>query len=270
MPYETTTEWLTGTRHAPERIIHSSRLLELYDNELDRDISQAGIATASAVEPVLSGPEAMVARVRAETAAWLALGKIPVIIGGEHTITLGAVQAAYERRAVLSVLHLDAHADLRDAYLGTRCSQATVMRRVHELCPIVQAGVRSLSQGERRYISERQIRTFFWPPTDEQWIETLVASLSEHVYVTIDADVFDSGFLPSVGTPEPGGPGWHDVLSILQAVAGSRRVVGFDVVEFAPEGRIGDVCAYTLARLIYRFIGHIHQYNSQQEALRHG
>ena len=270
VPYEATTEWLTGTRHAPERIIHSSRLLELYDWELDADISQAGIATTAALEPVLSGPEAMVAEVRRQTASWLAQGKTPVIIGGEHTITLGAVQAMRERYADLSVLHLDAHADLRDSYLGTRCSQATVMRRVHECCPITQVGVRSLSTAERRYIEERGTRTVFWPPEDADWVEAAVASLGDHVYVTIDADVFDSGLLPCVGTPEPGGPGWQDIKTLLESVARRKAVVGFDVVELSPEGRIGDVCAYSIARLIYHFIGCIHHHTTQQEAARNG
>jgi agmatinase len=270
IPYEATTEWLSGTRHGPERIIQSSRLLELYDQELDFDVSLAGIATAPTLQPVLSGPVDMIAAVRDEVDSWLARGKTPVLLGGEHTVTLGAVQAMQARYPDLSVLHLDAHADLRDSYLGASHSQATVMRRVHEVCPIVQAGIRSLSQAERHYIDAQGIPTFFWPPRTASWLPELVGALSASVYVTIDADVFDSGFMPCVGTPEPGGPGWHDIWSILKAVTSSRRVVGFDVVEFAPHGHAGDVGAYTLARLVYRLIGCIHISNEIQEATRHG
>ncbi len=270
VPYEATTEWLTGTCHAPGRIIESSTVLELYDQELDLDISGAGIATARAVQPLPSGPEAMVARVKDEVASWVTSGKTPVMLGGEHTITLGAVQAIRARHADLSVLQLDAHADLRDEYLGAHYSQATVMRRVRELCPITQAGIRALSETERRYISDNRLPVVFWPPQDDLWLDYLLSTLSNTVYVTIDADVFDSGFLPSVGTPEPGGLGWHDVWSILRAVARSRRIVGFDVVELAPEGRQGAVCAYTVARLIYRLIGYIHSHNEQQGAVHHG
>lgn len=258
VPYEATTEFIAGTRYAPERIIQASKLLELYDHELDVDVSKTGIATAPTLQPVLSGPEAMVAEVKREVGTWLDRRKLPVLIGGEHTISLGAVQAFRARHADLSVLHLDAHADLRDEYLGARVSQATVMRRVHELCPVVQAGVRSLSLAERRYIEENPIATVFWPPHDPSWLEGIVEGLTDAVYVSIDADVFDCGYLPCVGTPEPGGPGWHDIWSILKAVARSRRVVGFDVVELAPHGEAGDVCAYTVARLIYRFIGAIY------------
>ncbi len=270
VPYEATTEWITGTRHAPARIIDSSRLLELYDQELDRDVSKCGIFTTEPIQPVLSRPEDMVNKVEDKVNHWLACGKIPVLLGGEHTITLGAVQAMCAHYADLSVLHLDAHADLRDSYLGARCSQATVMRRVRELCPAAQAGIRSLSEAERRYINDHRLSIVFWPPTAPSWLEHLMTSLSGTVYVTIDADVFDSGFLPCVGTPEPGGPGWHDLWSILRAVATTRRIVGFDVVELAPEGRTGDVCAYTLARLTYRLIGYIHTYNERQEAVHHG
>lgn len=270
VPYEATTEWLSGTRHAPTRIIDSSRLLELYDQELDCDISKAGIATAAAVQPVLSGTEAMVARVEQEIASWLSRGKTPVMLGGEHTITLGAVRAMHARYSNLSVLHLDAHADLRDEYLGTRCGQATVMRRVRELCPATQVGIRALSQEERHFIDENQLPVFFWPPESDRWVEQVTGSLSDTVYITIDADVFDSALLPGVGTPEPGGPGWHEIWSLLRAVARSRRIVGFDIVELAPEGRLGDVCAYTLARLTYRLIGYLHVYNRQQEAAHHG
>ncbi len=270
VPYEATTEWLSGTRHAPARIIDCSRLLELYDQELDCDISAAGIITASDIQPVLSGTEAMVSRIEDEVSSWLSRGKTPVLLGGEHTITLGAIRAIHARHPDLSVLQFDAHADLKDEYLGTRCSQATVMRRVREVCPATQVGIRALCQEERRFVDENQLPVFFWPPENDHWIDDVVESLSDTVYVTIDADVFDSALLPSVGTPEPGGPGWHEILSLLRAVARSRHVVGFDIVELAPEGRLGDVGAYTLARLTYRLIGYLHVHNRQREAAQHG
>lgn len=270
VPYEATTEWLSGTRHAPARIIDSSRMLELYDQELDIDISAAGIATADPVQPVLSSTEAMVHRIEAEVSTWVSRGKTSVLLGGEHTITLGAVRAMHARYPDLSVLQLDAHADLRDEYLGTRCGQATVMRRIRELCPATQTGIRAICQEERRFIDEHQLPVFFWPPEDDHWVDRVLHSLSKTVYITIDADVFDSALLPSVGTPEPGGPGWHEIWSLLRAVARSRHVVGFDIVELAPEGRLGDVGAYTLARLTYRLIGYLHVRNQQQEAAHHG
>lgn len=257
VPYEATTEWLCGTRYAPASIIESSRLLELYDHELDADISTLGIATTAELPPVLSGPEHMVESVKAEVSSWMDRNKVPVLLGGEHTITIGAAAAAAERFPDLTVLQLDAHADLRDSYLGTRWGQATVMRRIIEKCPsIAQAGIRSLSTPERRFIRELDIPVVFWPPSDDAWRASLIKTLRPHVYVTIDADVFDPGVLPWVGTPEPGGPGWWDILSLLRDVARERNVIGFDVVELSPYGPGAAASAYTLAKLIYRFIGY--------------
>ena len=164
VPYEATTEWLPGTKLAPQSIIDSSRLLELYDHVLDCDISTAGIATAQELPPNYAGTVAMIADVQTCVSQWLTRGKTPVILGGEHTITIGAARAAADVFPNLSVLHIDAHADLRDEYFGTRYSQATVMRRVREFSPTTHVGIRSLSAPERRLIDDQGIPVVFWPP----------------------------------------------------------------------------------------------------------
>ncbi|MFW6055708.1 MAG: agmatinase [Chloroflexota bacterium] len=258
VPYEATTEWLSGTRHAPAEIINCSRLLELYDHELDIDTSRAGIATVDELPPVLSGPEHMVAAVNEHVGSWLDRNKVPILLGGEHTITIGAAAAASERVSDLSVLQLDAHSDLRDSYMGTRWGQATVMRRIYEICPSIAAmGIRSLSVEERDFVRDNSLPIVFWPPEDPNWRASLVERLKHNVYVTIDADVFDPGVLPWVGTPEPGGPGWWDILALLRDVTHNRNVVGFDVVEFSPYGPGAAASAYTLAKLIYRLVGYL-------------
>ncbi len=284
VPYEATTEWLPGTRQGPLSIIESSRLLELYDHELDADVSRAGICTVDELAPDLGGPERMVAAVKDEIGRWLDRDKVPIMLGGEHTITIGAVQALAERYDGLSVLQLDAHADLRDSYLGARFSQATVMRRVRELCPAVQAGVRSLSNAERQLIAEHNLPVVFWPPQRDAntWLGKVTSALSDTVYVTIDADVFDSAILPWVGTPEPGGLTWNDIWLVLQEVARQKTIVGFDVVEFCPRADGAASSAYMLAKLVYRLIGHIWKGadgnptnsvragSTEQEATQHG
>ena len=259
VPYEATTEWLPGTRQGPFSIIDSSRLLELYDHELDADVSRAGICTVDELAPDLGGPERMIAAVKDEIGRWLDENKVPVMLGGEHTITIGAVQALLERYPRLSVLQLDAHADLRDSYLGARFSQATVMRRIRELCPAAQAGVRSLSTAERQLIAEQSLPVVFWPPKEDTdtWLGKLTSALTDTVYVTIDADVFDSALLPWVGTPEPGGLTWDDIWLVLREVAAQKTIVGFDVVEFCPRAAGAAPSAYMLAKLVYRLIGHI-------------
>ena len=258
VPYEATTEWLCGTRHAPAEIVHCSRLLELYDHELDTDTSRAGIATVDELSPVLSGPEGMVAVVKEHVGQWLDRNKVPILLGGEHTITIGAAAAAAERVSDLSILQLDAHSDLRDSYLGSRWGQATVMRRIHEICPSIAAmGIRSLCVDERDFIHDNQLPVVFWPPEDTDWCARLVEGLKENVYITIDADVFDPGVLPWVGTRGPGGPDWWDVLALLREAARKRNVVGFDVVEFSPYGPGAAASAYTLAKLVYRLVGYL-------------
>jgi len=270
VPYEATTEWLPGTRFAPQSIIDSSRLLELYDHILDYDISTAGIATADELPPNYAGPQAMISDVESCVAEWLRRGKTPVLLGGEHTITMGAARAAANAFSDLSVLHVDAHSDLRDEYLGTKYSQATVMRRVREFCSTTHVGIRSLSLPERRLIDTEGIPVVFWPPASTDWPSTVLDSLTDNVYITLDVDAIDPGQVPWVGTPEPGGMMWDDLWRVLLPVAQSKRVVGFDVVEFAPRGTGSETSAYLLSKLIYRLIGAIHQTNSHREAHSNG
>ena len=179
------------------------------------------------------------------------------MLGGEHSLTLGVVKAYRERYQALSVLQLDAHADLRDSYLGARFSHATVMRRVYELCPIVPVGIRSLSQEERSFIDESGIKPVYASglTLSEDSIKNVVASLSDEVYITIDLDVLDPSIMSAVGTPEPGGINWYELLGLLREVAQSKRIVGFDVVELCPgEGPLS--CAFLAAKLAYKLIGY--------------
>jgi len=179
-------------------------------------------------------------------------------VGGEHSLTLGMVKAYRERYEALSVLQLDAHADLRDSYLGTRFGHATVMRRVCEFCPVVPVGIRSLCDEEHRFIEESGIKPVYASGTtlNEDSIAQVVTALSDEVYITIDMDVFDPSIMSAVGTPEPGGLGWYEVLSLLRVVAQRKRIVGFDLVELCPgEGPLA--CAFLAAKLAYKLIGYI-------------
>jgi len=181
-----------------------------------------------------------------------------LMLGGEHSLTLGTVKAYREKYEALSVLQLDAHADLRDSYLGTKFSHATVMRRVYELCPIVPVGVRSLSQEEHRFIDEAGLKPFYARDLISGEVSTrqIVDSLSEEVYITVDLDVLDPSIMSAVGTPEPGGMGWYELLGLLREVARAKQIVGLDLVELCPrEGPIS--CAFLAAKLAYKLIGYI-------------
>ncbi len=161
VPYDSTTEWHSGAREGPQAIINASQYLELYDIELNREIYKVGIHTLPAVQPLLNSPEKMIERVYRITGELVKQGKFPVMFGGEHSLSLGMVQALKEKFRSVCVLQLDAHADLRDEYLGTKYSHACVMRRIHELCPIVQVGVRSLSWEEQQFLTQNKMHPFY-------------------------------------------------------------------------------------------------------------
>ena len=258
IPYDGTTSYRTGSRYGPKAIITASRQLEDYDIELNRDISEVGIYTVAEMEIDVSGPEAMVGRIERVVRPLAETGKLVGLLGGEHTVTIGAVKAFRNVYEDLSVLYLDAHADLRDEYMGSPWSHACVARRVAESTPLVEVGVRSMSVQERVFADSRPVPIWYWPPAGSDLdvvADWVLEGLSDNVYVSIDLDVLDSSLMPAVGTPEPGGMGWDDVIRLLRVVARSRDIVGFDVTELSPpEGP--EACAFTAAKIVYKLIGY--------------
>lgn len=254
-PYDFSTTYQGGTRWGPRAILAASRNMELWDDELGATY-QAGIHTLPELEPTALGPEAMAARVEQAMGWILDRGQLPVLLGGEHSLTAGCVRAAAKRFAGLTVLQLDAHADMRDRYLDSPYSHACVMRRVRELVPATSVGIRSLSEEEAEHLkrhpapiwSVRQFRAL-----RGNW-EPILETLGAHVFVTFDLDALDPSILPGTGTPEPGGLDWYEAADLLAAVAQRSHVVGFDVVELAPlPGHVAS--DFLAARLVYRMIG---------------
>lgn len=258
VPYDATASYRSGARHGPRAIIEASAHLEDYDLELDRDISVIGIHTGPEIEPDMRGPEAMIDRVCSAVLERVDGGKLVAILGGEHTVTVGAVRAMASVYADLSVLFLDAHADLRDTYMGTGWGHASVARRICDLCPVVHVGVRSISAEERRFAGDKQLPIVYWPPGDggpAAVADQVLASLTSRVYVSVDLDVFDPSIMAAVGNPEPGGMTWPEVTGLLRSVAEQREIVGFDVAELSPaEGP--EACAFTAAKLAYKLMGY--------------
>ena len=257
VPYDSTTSFKSGARHGPRAAITASKQLEEWDIELERDVSTVGIYTTLEIEPHAGGPEAMIERVRRVAAHFIAQDKLVALLGGEHTITVGGVTAALEKHPDLTVLYLDAHADLRDEYMGSRWSHACVARRLHERAPVVQVGVRSMSQDEAQFIGDSNLPVFTWPPSGD--VESLAANVTERlgdeIYVSVDLDVLDPSIMSAVGTPEPDGMTWADITRLLKLVSQRSRIVGFDVVELSPnEGP--ETCAFTAAKLLYKLIGY--------------
>jgi agmatinase len=254
-PYDFSTTYQGGTRAGPRAILDASRNMELWDEELGATY-RAGIHTLAELEPTALGPEAMAERVEQAVAWILERGKIPVMLGGEHSLTAGAVRAAAKRTRGLSVLQLDAHADMRERYLDSPYSHACVMRRVRELVPAVSVGIRSMSEDEARFLERTPApmwSTRAFRALGGRW-EPILKALTDEVYVTFDLDALDPAALPATGTPEPGGLDWYEAVDLLAAVARRSHIVGFDIVELAPiPGQVAS--DFLAARLTYRMMG---------------
>ena len=264
VPYESTTSYGGGAREGPRAILEASRYVELYDQELDREPWTPGIATLPPLELSRAGPEAAFAELSAAYRALLdaAPGRFVVALGGEHGITAEPVLAWADRLEAegrrLSVLQLDAHADLRPSYEGTAHSHASVMHRVAERVDIVAVGVRAITAEEKSLVDARDsVRVFFADHIHDGdgWIDDAVDALGPDVYVTLDVDGFDPSLVPATGTPEPGGMGWYPVLKLLRRVCERRRVHAADIVELAP---IPGVRApdFLVAKLLYKLIAY--------------
>lgn len=246
-----------GTARGPEAIIKASQKLELYDG-VSTSASDAGIHTVSAME-CCSGAERILASTQRLVSSSIKKDKIPIIIGGEHTVTIGAVDALKELHEDFGIIQFDAHADLRDNFEGTRLSHACVMRRVHERdVPFYQVGVRSLSSEEAEFRKENGI-----PHLDAREIYAsnkkelvLPDNFPKKVYVTIDIDVMDPSVVSSIVTPVPGGILWYDMLHFLQTISENFEVIGFDCVELAPTGS-DHASPFAATQLIYNFMGMI-------------
>ncbi|HEY7341823.1 MAG TPA: agmatinase [Ktedonobacterales bacterium] len=262
VPFDATTCYRPGTREGPQAIIDASRNLELYDTELRRSPCEVGIHTLRAIEPIMGNAAAMTNRIEQVTGQLLERGKFVATLGGDHSISIGVIRAFAARHVGMSVLQIDAHTDLRDSYEDNPLSSATIMRRVLDVCErTAQVGMRSISAPEMQLIEERQLPLWLASDIaarrfrgDRGWIDEVVTSLGDEVYITFDIDAFDPSLVPGTGTPEPGGLGWYEVMDLLGAVAAQRTIIGFDVVELSPlvEGHVSPVVA---AKLVYKLIG---------------
>ena len=258
VPYDRTASYQKGTARGPRAILEASTHMELYDDELRVEPYTLGIHTAPAVSGNEDAPEVMVRKVEEATARYLAMGKMPVVLGGEHSVSLGAIRAYRKAFPRLSVVQLDAHGDLRDTFEGSPYNHACIMRRVvEEGLPTVQLGIRSLSREEADFIGARGLTIvpaweFLRRP--ESALQA-VDRLTDEIYLTIDVDYFDPGILPGTGTPEPGGPGWYETLSFLRDLCRRKKVVGFDVNELRPM-EDDKSSEFLTAKLVYKVIAY--------------
>jgi agmatinase len=260
-PYEHTVSYGGGTGRGPRGLLDASRYVEFYDEELGTELcSRVGIATLAPINFGKSVDAKAMAKIYDVVKRVLADDKVAVVIGGEHTVSQAPIKAYLEKYPDLSVLHFDAHADLRDSYEGSKYSHASVMARVCEFLDparLVQVGIRALSPEEAEFIRQRNVSTFYAHQIRamEEWIPSVLPKLTEHVYVSFDVDAFDPPLMPSTGTPEPNGLFWPETMRLLRLIGEQKQIVGFDVVELAPVRGVPHP-DYTAAKLTYKLMNY--------------
>lgn len=256
VPYDGTSTWKKGADRAPEAVLEASQHIELFDVAIEAEPWQRGIA---ALEPITwdGRPEGLADELDPIVFDLIRSDKVPVIIGGDHSVSIGAIRGAARAVPGLSVLQIDAHADTRESYAGSAFNHACVMARAREWCPVVQVGIRAVDASERpgldpdRTVYAHQVNG---SDSEASWIDRAVSHLGDAVYVTVDVDGFDPSVVPATGTPEPGGLDWYQVNELLRRVARARTIVAFDVVELLPTP--GQWASdFLVAKLIYRMLG---------------
>ena len=260
VPYDGTSTYIKGAEKGPQAIIDASDSIELYDIQTGSEAYKSGIYTDKHPFSFIS-PEKMVKEVKERVSFFLQQNKIVGLLGGEHSISIGAIGAYTEKYSNMSVLQIDAHADLRDSYNGSIYNHACVMRRAQEVANVVQVGIRNVCIEEKNNII---LENMFYAHDicgKTEWMQKAINRLTEHVYLTIDLDGFDPSIVPATGTPLPGGLLWYETLTFLELLFKSKKVVGFDVVELCPqnEDKISDVLA---AVLVYKIISFMEKYGT--------
>jgi agmatinase len=253
VPYDGTSTWIKGADKGPEAILEATQHMEFYDYETDSEVCKLGIYTAEPVTEQRS-PELMVKAVYENVKNYINQEKFLVTLGGEHSISIGAIQAHSEKYGDLSILQFDAHTDLRQEYLGSRYNHACAMARSVEYCSnLVQVGIRAVDVSEKPFINREKVFFAEQIQTDKEWQSKVLNQLTKNVYITFDLDAFDPSIMPSTGTPEPGGLLWYEVIDLLKMVIQKYNMVGFDVVELCPNQN-NKAPDFMAAKLIYKIL----------------
>jgi len=264
VPYDATSTWMKGADRGPEAILEASVNLEFYDIETASEVHLRGIHTVAPVDENRT-PDLLVDAVRQRCSILLNDGKFPVILGGNHSVSIGAIYAFADLYDNLTVLQLDAHSDFRHSYEGSKYNHACVMARVGEVARVVQVGIRSMSAEELPYIKKDRIFYSHQLYADKSLYTKALDKLSENVYITIDLDVFDPSIMPSTGTPEPGGPPYFELMKFLESVAKNKNVVGFDVVELCPS-TTNKAPDFIASKVVYQLLSYIFSYKGLSES----
>ncbi|TWO31925.1 agmatinase [Seonamhaeicola sediminis] len=254
VPYDGTSTWQKGADKGPEAFLQASENMELYDIETDTEVYKQGVFLADAITEN-SSPEAMVAAVHDITKKYIKKNKFVTIFGGEHSVSIGTIRAFNEMFPSLTVLHIDAHADLRKSYEGSSCNHACAVYEASQNANLIQVGIRSMDISETSVMDFDKTYFAHDMATDDSWMESAIDQMTEHVFITFDLDALDPSILPSTGTPEPGGLLWYETLDFLKQVFEEKNVVGFDIVELCPNSKEKS-SDFLAAKLYYKMLSY--------------
>ncbi|WP_426431457.1 agmatinase [Winogradskyella sp. HB-48] len=254
VPYDGTSTWQKGADKGPEAFLHASENMELYDIETDSEVYLQGIHLAEAVTENAS-PEAMVEAVHQATKKYIKKNKFVTIFGGEHSISIGTIRAFNEMFEDLTVLHIDAHADLRESYEGSKCNHACAVYEASQTTNLIQVGIRSMDAIEKTVMDEDKTYFAHEMAEDDNWMDSAIDQMTDNVFITFDLDALDPSIMPSTGTPEPGGLFWYETLEFLKQVFEEKNVVGFDIVELCPD-KNEKSSDFLAAKLYYKMLSY--------------
>ncbi|MBU2949575.1 agmatinase [Tamlana agarivorans] len=254
VPYDGTSTWQKGADKGPDAFLDASENMELYDIETGTEVYQQGVFLANAVTENES-PEAMVDAVHKATKKYIKKNKFVTIFGGEHSISIGTIRAFNDMYPSLTVLHIDAHADLRKEYEGTTCNHACAVYEASQTTNLIQVGIRSMDVMEKTVMDADKTYFAHDMAMDDSWMDSAIDQMTKNVFITFDLDAFDPSIMPSTGTPEPGGLLWYEALDFLKQVFAEKNVVGFDIVELCPNKKEKS-SDFLAAKLYYKMLSY--------------
>jgi agmatinase len=253
--YDKTSTWCKGADKGPEAFLVASENMELYDIESDTEVYKNGIYLEDIVD-FDGSPEDLAELIQKKTSEIICSGKLFTMIGGEHSVSIGAIKAVADKYKKISVLQLDAHSDLRPEYDGSKFNHACAMHWASQNLDLVQVGIRSMDVVEKEFLNKENLFLASEIVSIDNWQDDVINKLNEEVYLTIDLDYFDPSILPSTGTPEPGGMYWYPTLKLLEKLCKTKRIVGFDIVELAPNPS-SPASDFLAAKLYYKLLTYI-------------
>lgn len=261
IPYDGTSTWGKGADKGFGLFLEATENMELYDRETDSEVYTEGVHIVDAISD-LSSPEEVFKAVYSSTKELLKSGKFLTFFGGEHSVSIGVIKAFYEEYPDISILHLDAHADLRPEYLGTPYNHACALHDASQNTNLVQVGIRSMDVSEKEFLNPN--KCFFAEDIYGQsdWMQQAIDLLGKKVYITIDLDALDPSIMPATGTPEPGGLLWNPTIQFLRKVFSQREVLGFDLVELAPDPA-HKASNFLAAKLYYKMLSYKFKYHEK-------